>query len=247
MARFFLAPECWGGAAALTGDEAKHAAQVLRLRRGDRITVFDGAGRSAPAELLEVSKSEVRLSLGEVIQRPPLRPRIHLAQAVPKGKTMDLIVQKAVELGVATIQPLITRRTVVQVEADDADRKSSKWQRVALEACKQCGQDLLPLVEPARSFTDWLPHCGPGLKVIASLFPGARPLRDVLRSAGTPEDVTLLVGPEGDFTPEEGEAALASGFQPVSLGEIILRAETATFFGISALRYEFSGVWGPMV
>jgi 16S rRNA (uracil1498-N3)-methyltransferase len=69
----------------------------------------------------------------------------------------------------------------------------------------------------------------------------------VLRSAGTPEDVTLLVGPEGDFTPEEGEAALASGFQPVSLGEIILRAETATFFGISALRYEFSGVWGPMV
>ena len=125
MARFFLPPECWGGAAALTGDEAKHAAQVLRVRRGDRITVFDGAGRAAGAEILDVSKSEIRLSLGEVIQRPPLRPRVHLVQAVPKGKTMDLIVQKAVELGVASIQPLITRRTVVQVEADDADRKSS--------------------------------------------------------------------------------------------------------------------------
>jgi 16S rRNA (uracil1498-N3)-methyltransferase len=239
MARFFLPPECWGGAAVLTGDEAKHAAQVLRVRRGDRITVFDGAGRSAPAEILDVSKSEIRLSLGEVVQRPPLRPRIHLAQAVPKGKTMDLIVQKAVELGVASIQPLITRRTVVQVEAEDADRKSSKWQRVALEACKQCGQDLLPVVEPARSFADWLPECGPGLKVIASLFPGARPLRDVLRSVEPPEDVTLLVGPEGDFTPEEGEVALAAGFQPASLGEIVLRAETAAFFGISALRYEF--------
>ncbi|RYD26018.1 MAG: 16S rRNA (uracil(1498)-N(3))-methyltransferase, partial [Verrucomicrobiaceae bacterium] len=193
----------------------------------------------APAEILDVSKSEIRLSLGEVVQRPPLRPRIHLAQAVPKGKTMDLIVQKAVELGVASIQPLITRRTVVQVEADDADRKSSKWQRVALEACKQCGQDLLPVVEPARSFSEWLPRCGRGLKVIASLFDGARPLRDVLRSTEPPEDVTLLIGPEGDFTPEEGEAALAAGFQAASLGEIVLRAETAAFFAISAVRYEF--------
>jgi len=242
MARFFLAPDCWGGTAALTGDEAKHAAQVLRARRGDRITVFDGAGRSAAAEILEVSKSEIRLSLGEVIQRPPLRPRIHLAQAVPKGKTMDLIVQKAVELGVASIQPLITRRTVVQVDPDEAGRKSSKWQRVALEACKQCGQDLLPVVEPARSFAEWLRQGSPGLKVIASLFPGSRPLRDVLRSVERPEDITLLVGPEGDFTPEEGEAALAASYLPARLGEIILRAETAAFFGISAMRYEFSDI-----
>lgn len=240
MARFFLAPEHWGAAAALTGDEAKHAAQVLRLRRGDRITVFDGAGRSAPAEIRDVSKSEIRLSLGEVVQRPPLRPRIHLVQAVPKGKTMDLIVQKAVELGVASIQPLITRRTVVQVEADDADRKSSKWQRVALEACKQCGQDLLPEVKPMRPFAGWLPDSGGGMKVIASLVPGARPLREILRSGEIPADVTLLVGPEGDFTPEEGEAALTAGFQPASLGEIVLRAETAAFFAISAVRYEFS-------
>jgi 16S rRNA (uracil1498-N3)-methyltransferase len=242
MARFFLAPEQWSGSAALTGDEAKHAAQVLRLRRGDRITVFDGAGRSAPAEVLDVSKSEVRLALGEALSRPPLTPRIHLVQAVPKGKTMDLIVQKAVELGVASIQPLITRRTVVQVEADDADRKASKWQRVALEACKQCGQNLLPEVKPARGFAEWLPEGGGGLKVIASLFPGARPLREILRAGESPQDVTLLVGPEGDFTPEEGEAALAAGFLPASLGEIVLRAETAAFFAISAVRYEFSGV-----
>jgi len=242
MARFFLSPEAWAAQPALVGDEAKHAAQVLRLRRGDRIVVFDGRGRSAPAELLEVGKSEVRLALGEPRLRPPLLPEILLAQAVPKGKTMDLVVQKAVELGVGAIQPLITRHTVVQVDGDDATRKAAKWQRVALEACKQCGQDLLPEVAPPREFADWLPAAEGELRIIASLFPGARPLREILRAAGTPRRVTLLVGPEGDFSAEEGQAALAAGFLPASLGPIVLRAETAAFFGISAIRYEFLGV-----
>jgi 16S rRNA (uracil1498-N3)-methyltransferase len=239
MARFFLSPDAWGEHAALTGDEAKHAAQVMRVRRGDRITVFDGAGRSAVAEVEDVSKSEIRLKLGEVVQRPVPRPAIHLVQAVPKGKTMDLIVQKAVELGVASIQPVISRRTVVQVGEEDAERKAAKWQRVALEACKQCGQDLLPVVKPPLGFDSWLGGAGKGAKLVASLYPGARPLKEVLREWGTPEDVTLLVGPEGDFTAEELEAAVAAGFEAASLGSIILRAETAVFFVISAVRYEF--------
>lgn len=111
----------------LTGDEAKHAAQVLRLRRGDKVTVFDGRGRSARAEISDVSKSELRLHLGDEKRLPPLTPEICLAQAVPKGKTMDLIVQKAVELGVNSIQPLITRHTVVQVDEEDASKKAAKW------------------------------------------------------------------------------------------------------------------------
>jgi 16S rRNA (uracil1498-N3)-methyltransferase len=241
MARFFLSPEAWGAQARLTGDEAKHAAQVLRLRPGDRITVFDGRGRSAAAEVLEVARSEIRLALGAEVIRPPLAPEIVLAQAVPKGKTMDLIVQKAVELGVSAIQPLITRHTVVQVEEDEASRKSAKWQRAALEACKQCGQDLLPEVLPVRDFADWLADSSGDLKIIASLFPGARPLREILRDAGIPGRVTLLVGPEGDFSATEGAAAVEAGFLPASLGSIVLRAETAAFFGISAIRYEFMG------
>ena len=228
----------------LRGEEAKHAAQVMRVRRGDAVTVFDGLGRSALAAVGEVSKHEIHLSLSEVREAPPLTPRICLAQAVPKGKTMDLIVQKAVELGVAVIQPLITRRTVVQVAEDDADRKSGKWQRVALEACKQCGQDLIPQVEAAVDFSDWLGRvgsgAGEGLKIIASLYHGALPLKEILRAAGSPEAVTLLVGPEGDFTPDEAAAAVAAGFRPATLGPIVLRAETAAFFGISALRYEFT-------
>jgi 16S rRNA (uracil1498-N3)-methyltransferase len=240
MARFFLSPEAWGGQPLLSGDEAKHASQVLRLRRGDRITVFDGRGRSAAAEILDVAKSEVRLALGEEKSRPLLAPEICLVQAVPKGKTMDLIVQKAVELGVTSIQPVITRHTVVQVDGDDAPRKSAKWQRVALEACKQCGQDLLPEVLPVLDFGDWLPRAGGDLKIIASLVPGARPLREILRESAAPRRVSLLVGPEGDFSGEEGAAATAAGFLAASLGSIVLRAETATFFGISALRYEYS-------
>lgn len=240
MARFHLPPGSWD-AAVLTGDEAKHAAQVLRLRRGDRITVFDGAGRSANAGILDLSKSEIRLELGEPVLHPAPQPRIHLAQAVPKGKTMDLIVQKAVELGVTTIQPLVTSRTVVQVESADASRKSSKWHRVALEACKQCGQNTLPEVPPTCSFSHWLrDEATPGLKIIGSLFPGARPLRDLLREAEDVSDLTLLIGPEGDFTQEEAAAAVAAGFQPATFGDIILRAETAALFALSAARYEFS-------
>jgi 16S rRNA (uracil1498-N3)-methyltransferase len=239
MARFYLSPDAWGAQALLTGDEAKHAAQVLRLRRGDRITVFDGRGRSAAAEILDVSKSELRLELGAAVSSPGLVPEICLAQAVPKGKTMDLIVQKAVELGVHTIQPLITRHTVVQVDGDDAPRKSAKWQRVALEACKQCGQDLLPEVLPVRDFASWTEDSTGDLKIIASLLPGVRSLREVLRGAASPRQVTLLVGPEGDFSAAEGAAAMEAGFLPASLGAIVLRAETAVFFGISAIRYEF--------
>lgn len=239
MARFFLSPEAWGAQARLTGDEAKHAGQVLRLRTGDRITVFDGRGRSAAAEVGDVSKSEIGLTLGEIVLRPTLQPEICLAQAVPKGKTMDLVVQKAVELGVTSIQPLITRHTVVQVDGDDAARKSAKWQRVALEACKQCGQDLLPEVLPVRDFGDWLPEAAGDLMVMASLFPGARPLREILRGVGEVRQVVLLVGPEGDFSAAEGAAAVEQGFLPASLGSIVLRAETAAFFGISAIRYEF--------
>lgn len=244
MARFFLNPDAWGAQALLVGDEAKHAAQVLRLRAGDRITVFDGRGRSAGAEILEVSKNELRLELSQEVVAATLEPEICLAQAVPKGKTMDLIVQKAVELGVTRIQPLITRNTVVQVDGDDAPRKSAKWQRVALEACKQCGQDLLPEVLPVRDFASWVDDSEGELKIIASLLPGVKSLRKVLRAAGpgSPRRVTLLVGPEGDFSAAEGAAALEAGFVPASLGSIVLRAETAAFFGISAIRYEFMPV-----
>ena len=237
MARFHLSPEAWQENPALTGDEARHLSQVLRMKPGDSIIVFDGHGRRAEAEILSVSRDRVSLRLAETHpSRPPL-PAIVLAQAIPKGKNMDLIVQKSVELGVASIQPLVTRYTVVQ----PGDGKSEKWRRNALEACKQCGQDTLPEIAEPLAFDRWLTTQAdaPGLKLIASLAPGARPFRTVLRENPGTTQATLLVGPEGDFSAEETTAALAAGFLPVSLGSIVLRVETATLFCLSALRYEF--------
>lgn len=237
MARFHLPASEWQENPALAGDEARHLSQVLRMKAGDTIIVFDGQGRRASAEILAVSRDRVPLKLGEVLpSRAPL-PAITLAQAIPKGKNMDLIVQKSVELGIAAIQPLVTRHTVVQ----PGDGKSEKWRRNALEACKQCGQDTLPEIADPLAFDRWIPSqaAGPGLKLIASLAPGARPFRSVLKDHPGTTRVTLLVGPEGDFSEEETAAALTAGFLPISLGSIVLRVETATLFCLSALRYEF--------
>lgn len=234
MPRFHLPPDQWQ-AAALTGDEAKHLAQVLRLRAGDTITVFDGHGRRASAVIGAVAKDRVSLEIGEDIRPPALRPRVILAQAVPKGKNMDFIVQKSVELGVAAIQPLITKHTIVQ----PGDGKADKWRRTALEACKQCGQDTLPDVAEAAAFAPWIAaeRSSTGVKIIASLAPSARPFREVLEEHPAAEEITLLVGPEGDFTAEETGNAVAAGYQPVTLGGIVLRVETASLFCLSAVRF----------
>jgi 16S rRNA (uracil1498-N3)-methyltransferase len=237
MARFYLPPSGWLTDPALAGDEARHLSQVLRTKVGETITIFDGLGRRAPAEVLSVSRDRVPLKIGTPLpSRAPL-PAITLAQAIPKGKNMDLIVQKSVELGIAAIQPLVTRNTVVQ----PGDGKSEKWRRNALEACKQCGQDTLPDVAEPMAFEPWIAaQAGtPGLKLIASLAPGAQPMRQVLKAHPATTQATLLVGPEGDFTSAETAAALAAGFLPISLGRIVLRVETATLFCLSALRYEF--------
>ena len=240
MPRFLLPPAAWDAPVpALAGDEAKHLAQVLRGRPGDTVGVFDGNGRRAEAEVLEVARDHVSLRLGKVESPTPPAPRITLAQAIPKGKTMDLVVRKSVELGVAAIAPLVTRHTIVH----PGEGKADKWRRAALEACKQCGQDTLPDIAETASFTSWLgslTNPAPGeLRVIASLAPGAEPLRDILRAHPATAAATVLVGPEGDFAPEETTAALAAGFLPATLGSIVLRVETATLFCLSALRYEF--------
>jgi 16S rRNA (uracil1498-N3)-methyltransferase len=237
MARFFLPPDAWGGSPALTGDEARHLSQVLRGKAGERITVFDGRGRRAPATVLGVSKDRIPLDLGEQVTHQQTGPAIILAQAIPKGKNMDFIVQKAVELGVSAIQPLVTGNTVVQ----PGDGKSEKWRRVALEACKQCGQDTLPEIAEPLPFDRWIaPPSGDGdLRIIASLADGSQPLKDILHENTAPSSVTYLVGPEGDFTPQETRTAMEHGFLPASLGGIVLRVETATLCGLAVLRYEY--------
>jgi 16S rRNA (uracil1498-N3)-methyltransferase len=238
MDRFYLAPGEWGEMR-LTGEEAHHCLRVMRKGVGDALVVFDGEGRWAEGVIDAVDGGEVWVRLSKEGRAEVPRPRVGVCVAVPKGKNMELIVQKAVELGVAHIQPLVTERTVVRLGGKDLARKREKWQRVALEACKQCGQNVLPEVRELREFSGWLAGRDekvPGL--MGSLGDGARGFREVLGEFdGIPAAVEVLIGPEGDFTAAESAAALEAGFQPVTLGTIVLRVETAALYCVGALRF----------
>jgi len=215
---------------------------------GDRVTVFDGRGREATGTLITASGRSVSIKLGPSSQSPAPLCAITLGQAVPKGKNMELIVQKAVELGAASIVPLLSDRTIVQVDASDLEKKRRKWGDVALEACKQCGQNFLPEIQiPVSPKTFFQSTSASELLLIASLQPGSRSLKSVLAEFSSthqrlPKSVTVLVGPEGDFTPAEIALARSHGCQPITLGPIILRTETAAIYCLSVLAHElYSG------
>jgi 16S rRNA (uracil1498-N3)-methyltransferase len=243
MPRFHLPPDLWDSAT-LDESESHHALHVLRLAEGDRITVFDGLGREAQALIGARSGPRVGVKISHATKTPPPPCAITLAQAVPKGKNMDLIVQKAVELGAARIAPLLSDRTVVQLDAADIARKREKWRTVALEACKQCGRNHLPEVATPVAPKDFLERLDPlSLHLVASLQPGARSIKQALAEYTSnhqeaPRAVTILVGPEGDFTPAEIALAKTHGCLPVTLGPIILRSETAAIYCLSVLAHE---------
>lgn len=245
LPRFFLPPAAWTGPeVTLDRDESHHAITVLRLTPGSRLCVFDGRGREAVATLLDTSGGAARLKIGAPQTSPRLRCEITLAQAIPKGRNMDLIVQKAVELGAARIAPIISDRAVVRLDASEASSKQAKWTQVAIEAAKQCGQNHLPEILPPqhlKSFFSALPKAD--LMIIGSLQPGAIPLKQLLGGLASPlpKSVIAFIGPEGDFTPAEIGFAIASGCRPVSLGPIILRTETAAIYVLSVLSHELQG------
>lgn len=225
----------------IDGEEARHALKVMRLRVGDECEVFNGCGQVATGRIAATAGSS-GLTLTNLRPLPPMPPvaGITLALAIPKGSNMELIVQKAVEMGAQRIIPLISERTIVRLDARDAAAKTTKWNRTVLEACKQCGVNSLPVVEQAQSYAAFLQRDDlPALKIQCAIVPHAQPLRQLLetaRSAGA-QDCVLLIGPEGDFSPAEYAAGEAAGYLPASLGPIILRVETAVFMAIAAARY----------
>jgi 16S rRNA (uracil1498-N3)-methyltransferase len=245
MHRFYIAPENWHpDALVLTGAEAHHCATVLRLEPADKIVVFDGRGCEITAEIVASDTSEVHLRKLHDAQTAPLRCRITLGQAIPKGKNMDLIVQKAVEIGAAEIAPILSDRTVVRLDEESAAAKQAKWQTVAIEAAKQCGQNWLPQVRTPQTLAQFfLNHRGFDLQLIGSLQSDAVHLKKILAQFSTehgdrPANVLMLVGPEGDFTPAELSLARSQGCRPITLGPIVLRVETASIYCLSILSYE---------
>ncbi|MEY2598051.1 MAG: hypothetical protein RLZZ142_310 [Verrucomicrobiota bacterium] len=221
----------------LDSAETRHACEVLRMRLGDGLWVFDGEGRAHEGTLIEAGRSGglVRLGAGGRSSRPS--GGITLVQSIPKGKLMDWILEKATELGVARIVPVITERTIVQVDGADAERKREKWQRTVVEACKQCGQNWMPEVCEPRSLSAFLGEAseGEGVRIFGSLYPGAQPMREALGRMLPGLGVTVCIGPEGDWTRAEAEALERWGAVPVTLGTIVMRVETATMYCLSVV------------
>jgi 16S rRNA (uracil1498-N3)-methyltransferase len=245
MHRFYISPENWNpDAPALIGSEAHHARDVLRMKPAEKLVLFNGRGREITAEIVDLSGAGIQLRKLHEAETPALRSRIILGQAIPKGKNMDLIVQKAVEIGAAEIAPIISDRTVVQVDLESAAQKHAKWQQIAIEAAKQCGQNWLPQVHAPRRLGDFLLASTTfDLRLIGSLQPDAQHLKEILADYSNehqhlPESVLMLIGPEGDFTPAELALARHHGCRPITLGPIILRVETAAIYCLSVLSYE---------
>ena len=263
MHRFYIPPEIWNpDKPTLIDGEAHHARDVLRMRRGDRAVLFNGCGREITAEIVDLGKAEVRMRKLHESETPALGCRITLGQAIPKGKNMDLIVQKAVEIGAAEIAPLISERTIIDLDKIEGEQKRAKWHQVAIEAAKQCGQNWLPRVRTPQKLKDFFSSVEAGiltrtspdaadtaattafhLRLIGSLQPDAVHLKRILddyvdQHRDRPKSVLMMVGPEGDFTPAELALAKTHGCQPITLGPIILRVETAAIYCLSVLSYE---------
>jgi len=242
MPRFYIQPPSWNpDQLALDAGETRHALDVLRMKAGDRATVFNGQGAEATVELATVEKGKIALKKISAAKSSPLACQITLGQAIPKGKNMDLIVEKATELGAAAIVPLLSERTVVRCDVDEIVAKRDKWQRVAIEAAKQCGQNWLPTVAKPQTPKEFFQSGEKfDLLLIASLQPDSRHIKQVLAEAALkrPTRVLILVGPEGDFTPAEVNLAKNAGCRPITLGPIILRSETAAIYCLSVLSHE---------
>jgi 16S rRNA (uracil1498-N3)-methyltransferase len=231
-----------GGVLDLGGDEASHLSRVLRLQPGDAVEVFDGAGGSAAARIESCTRHGVRLRMDEVRSSPPPGFEGILVQALPKGEKKDLIVQKAVELGLARLVFVESERSVARLGGEGVARREERWLRVAIGAAKQCRRDRLPRIEAAPDVPAAMASVQAGVRVLCEALPGARLLRDVLREASVAgaSSVALYVGPEGGYSPAEIRMILESGAIAASLGPNILRTETAALFAMSALAYEFS-------
>ena len=235
----------------LLGEEAHHCAVVLRAEPGDRVNLFDGRGTEILATLTHVSPQKVtyRIDSRHSAPRPP--GTLTLIQALPKNKSMDLIIQKATELGVTRIQPLLSERSVVRLNDQEAETKLEKWRQITIESAKQCGQNWLPEVLPARQAREFFQH-RPAHQAafIGSLQPGAKHFRHWLADITTqlgrpPADLAICIGPEGDFSPAEMASANSAGYLPVTLGPIILRSETAAIYSLSVLNYELQNSHMP--
>ena len=233
-----------GGEVELSGDQARYVGRVLRLRPGDAISLFDGRGAEYDATVKVPGKNSIQVSVGQKTDRDIESPlSVHLLQGISRGERMDFVVQKATELGVSRITPVLTEYSVVKLDPKRAEKRLQHWRAVAVSAAEQCGRCTLPQVDEASELREWLGANPAGNEARIVLKPGAT---ETLKSIGKADDgLQVLVGPEGGFnnpttlggfSNSEYELTDVTGFQPVGFGPRILRTETAALAIIAALQ-----------
>ncbi|MFN3879950.1 MAG: 16S rRNA (uracil(1498)-N(3))-methyltransferase [Nitrincola lacisaponensis] len=222
----------------LSDKVAQHAGKVLRMREGDRLSLFNGDGCDYLAEITQLDKRQIQVQLLETQQTVRESPlQIEIGQALSRGERMDYAVQKATEMGCHRIAPLFTERCEVRLSSERQDKRQRHWQQVATSACEQSLRNCLPEILPPQTLEDWLNNCQADLKLVLHPHQAA-----ALSGYQPPRSVALLIGPEGGLTDDEVALAKTKGFHPLSLGPRVMRTETAPVAACAVLHY----LWGDL-
>jgi 16S rRNA (uracil1498-N3)-methyltransferase len=239
--RFHVPAAAPGARVSLPEHAAHHAREVLRLKAGASVAVFDGRGFEFDAILETVTRRSVDARLGAAVAPRPESPlRVVLALSPLKGDRMALVIQKATELGVAEVRPVVTARTDAAARPALEGSRQERWEKVASGAAEQCGRAVVPEIAPTATLQQFLAEGPPGLKFLLLETAGVPPL--AARALLAPDSVVLLLGPAGGWEPREAERIEAAGFAPASLGPRILRAETAAIAAVALAQ----GLWGDL-
>lgn len=235
LSRFFVDAPLSLGQHELPEAQAHYIGRVLRHAAGDAVQLFDGSGLEYLGELIEVGKKAVRVELREQLAGQAESPlRIHLGQGLSRGERMDWAIQKATELGVGEITPIVSERCEVRLKDERADKRLAHWRQVAISACEQCRRSVLPMIHAPITLAEWQAHVQAELKLV--LHPVAAPLESHAR----PHSLAFLIGPEGGLSEAEVAQAKATGFHAARLGPRVLRTETAPVVALAVAQQ----LWG---
>ncbi len=237
MPRVLVAPDALHDDTLTISDRGTlhHLLHVLRLKAGDPLECFDGSGRSYAGRIIRCLPDVLTISIDRRMEEPPPLLRLTLAQALIKPERFEWVIEKATELGVSRIVPIVTSRTTVQRSSGNA--RLSRWRRIAEAAATQCGRSTLPVIEEPQRLERFLETLDGCQTLLPTLTEAGRPLTQYLRGLQRAEDIVVLIGPEGDFSPQEVTLAKRHGAHPVRLGRLILRSETAAVAMLTLLQH----------